>query len=73
MEATKNICEGDQYTVTRCFTKFCICFKNLDDQARLRHPKMMYFESDLQAIEANLTSSTKRVSSKHSISLSAKV
>ena len=68
-EATKNICcakgKGavDHSSVTRGFKKFRLGCKNLDDQARLDRPKAV-----LQAIEANLVSSTWRVSGELDIS-----
>ena len=73
-EATKNICcvkgEGtvDYNTVTRWFKKFCLGYKNCNDQVRLGRPKTMDSEDLLQAIEANLVSSTWSVSGKFRIS-----
>ena len=56
-EATKNICcaksEGadDYSTVTRWSKKFCLDYKNLDNQTKLGRPKSMNFEVMLQAVE----------------------
>ena len=57
IESIKNICcaKGedavDPTTVTRCFKKFCLGCKNLNNQTRLGSPKAM-----LQVIKANLGS-----------------
>ena len=67
VEVTKNICckksesTVDYSTVTKWFKKFCSHCKNLNNQAKLGEPKTVDFEAVLQAIEANLVSSTQRV------------
>ena len=77
-QPTKNIyCmkgEGavDHSTVTRWFKKFCSSCKN-DDQEKAGRPKTIDSKAMLQAIEANLLSSTGRVSGKLSISQSSVV
>ena len=66
-KATENICcvkgEGsvDHSTVTRGLKKFCLGYKNLNDQAKSIGPKTIDSEAMQQAIEANLASSTRRV------------
>ena len=58
----------DLTTVTRWLKKFhCVC-KNLDNQIRSSRPKTVGSEMMLQAIEANLWSSTQRVSGEPDIS-----
>ena len=58
---------------TRWLKKFHLSCKNLDNQARSGRPKNKYSETVLQAIQANLLSSTERVSSKIIISKSSEV
>ena len=68
METTKNICcakgEGaaNHRTVTRWLKKFCLGYKNLDNQAKLGRSKIVDSKAKLQATEANSVSSTWRVS-----------
>ena len=54
--------------VMRMFKKFCSGCKNFSDQAKWRRVKSINFKAVLQTIEANLVSSTWRVSGKLSIS-----
>ena len=62
-EAIKIICcTNGERTVTRWFKKFCLGCKNLNDPVKLDKPKTVDSETVLQAIEANLSSSTLRVS-----------
>ena len=75
IEVTKNISAKvkvtvDHCLVTRWFKKFCLVCKNLDDQAKSGRPKTVDSEAVLQPIEANLVSSTQRVSSELDISQS---
>ena len=78
-EATKNICcvksedAVNHSTVTRCFKKFCPSCKNLSNQARSGKPKSVDSNAVLQAIEANLASSSWRVSGKLDTSQSSVV
>ena len=58
MEATKNICcvkgEGTvDYNTTKWFKKFCLGWKNLNDQSEPGRPKTMNSEVMLQDIETN--------------------
>ena len=55
-------------TVTRWLKKFFFGRKNLKNQARFDRRKTMNFKAVLQAILANLMSSTERVSGKLGIS-----
>ena len=79
METIKIICcakgkgEVDYGTVTRCFKKFYVGFKKLNNQARLARPKTMDSGSVLKPIEANPVSSTWRVSGKPRLSQSSVV
>ena len=52
----------DHNTVSRCFKKFCLGYKNLDDQARSGRPKTIDSKIVLQTIEANSISCTWSVS-----------
>ena len=52
----------DHRTVTRWFKKFRSRCKNLDNQTGSGRPKTVDSEAVLRAIEANLVSSTRRVS-----------
>ena len=67
MEATKNIyCAKDEdavdhKTVTKWFKKFHLDYKNLSDQPWSGKPKTMDYNAVLQAIAANLASSTKNI------------
>ena len=76
LEATKNICCGkdegtvDHSTVTRWYKKFCWGWKNFDDQARSGKAQTVDFKTILQAIEANLPSSTQRIWDEFNISQS---
>ena len=77
MEVTENNCytkgEGTvDYTIsTRWFKKFCSSCKNVTDQEMSGWHNTMDFKAMLQTIEANLVSSTWRVSGKLSISLAS--
>ena len=60
VEATKNICHAkNESTVTRWLKKFHLGCKNLNDQANSGKTKNMDSKSMLQAIEADLVSSTR--------------
>ena len=67
VEATQSLCctkgEGkvDHSAVTRWFKKFCLIYKNLDDQVLSCKPKIRDSKNMLQAIEANLASSTESI------------
>ena len=55
----------DHSTVTRWFEKFCLGYKNLDDQAMPSRPKTIDFKAVFQTIETNLASSAWRVSGEY--------
>ena len=73
VEATRNICcaKGEDAinyaTITRWFKKFCLRSKKLDDQVRSDRSKTVDSKAMLQAIEANPSSNTWRVSGRFSI------
>ena len=74
-EATKNICAKgevtiDNSTISKWLKKFCSGYRNLDDWARSCKFKSIASEAVLKAIEANLASSTWRVSVELKISQS---
>ena len=79
MEATRNICcmkdesAVEHSTVNEWFKKFHSASKNLHYQAMSDKPKSVDSEAALQAIEANLVSSTQRVSGELHISNSSVV
>ena len=74
METIKNICcvkresTVDHITVIRWFKKFSLGCKNLHDQARPGRAQTIDSKAILQTIEANMASSTWRVSGKLDIS-----
>ena len=75
VEVTKDICyaKGEAAVNHRWFKKFYPNCKNLNYQARLGKPKMVDSKPVFQAMEANLVSSTWRVSGELSISQSGVV
>ena len=78
-ESAKNICgtkvKGavDLSTVTKWFKKFFFGYKNFKDQVMSGRLKTINLEAVFKAIEANLASTTKRVSGEHGISQSSPV
>ena len=75
LEATRKNCVKsedavDHGTVTRWVKKFCSSRKNLNEQARSDRPKTIESDAVFHAIQANLVSSTRRVSGVFGISKS---
>ena len=79
MEATKKHSLGesegavDHCTLNSWLKKFCLEFKNFEDQARSNMSKTMHSKVVVQTLETNLACSTLRVSGKLGISKSSMV